>query len=369
MNNAILTFTPLEPYFFGSELTHGDGGANYFAISNRWPQQSTLCGFIRHLLHETGYCRGHHSFNPEQPEINDHGDLLKLSPMFLCKNEGDAPQYFLRQAIDRHAKGNAFEATLSDADNWMLNPYRPDWQKAVVWKGFDHKKSTVDSWVPHDGSKPIKAEDIFLERTRPGITKKPDAANRKREAGFYKQTAYCLQEKWAFAVLVQFSEKVVLNRLDGYCLPFGGEKTVFSIGVKAESREFEDLFPSSMFYPERSSELPALVLVSDAYVPRDVLKHAISGFTESVDFRHIRTHLKVENFAPLVQDKPVKDGGIQPENHGKMTKSTKYSLMARGSVLVCENNTALEQLATALRIEPWQNIGFNHFFTYPSISK
>lgn len=45
---AIVSFLPLAPYFFGSEVTHGNGAeANYFAKGNPLPQQTTFLGALR----------------------------------------------------------------------------------------------------------------------------------------------------------------------------------------------------------------------------------------------------------------------------------------------------------------------------------
>ncbi len=370
MTNAMLSFKPLEPYFFGGEQTHGDGGANYFAKSNRWPQQSTLCGVVRHLLLETGYDRGKNSFTPEDPKLDDYGDLLELSPLFLIRQTGAVTHYFLRQAIDRHGVAAApFTATLADTNNLALTPYRSGWQPAVHWAGYDHKKRLVDAWVRSDGRECVDAADIFWERTRPGITKNAGAARRKQEAGFYKQTAYQLAAGWSFGVLAGFREGVDVQNLDGRNLPVGGEKTVFAIAARQDARAFDALFPAAMFYPEALPALPALVLVSDAWAPREVLKHVAGGITELEDFRHIRTHGNVTNFGPLLLLAPQAPGAAPQGSAEKLTKSAKYTLLARGSVLICPDAVALGALETALRTAPWHTIGFNHFITYPPKSK
>ena len=46
-----IQLTPLDTLFFGGENTFGqDSGANYFAQSNRFPQQTTLLGVLRHQI-------------------------------------------------------------------------------------------------------------------------------------------------------------------------------------------------------------------------------------------------------------------------------------------------------------------------------
>lgn len=365
MINALLTFTPMEPYFFGSELTHGDGGANYFAVSNRLPQQSTLCGVLRHLLYlawgDAG--RGLHSFHPEDVALNDHGYLQSLSPLFLCRRTGETMHYYLRQALDRHTGGVPFVPTPTTHTE-VLSPYQTGWQPAFTWEGLDAKKSLADAWVRSDGQETVRAEDIFLERTRPGITKKADDTRRKREKGFYKQLAYQLKDRWSFGVIVQFDDQVVVTDLDDVSIPMGGEKTVFVVKAAAFEQSFEQLFATEALYHPAGTRAERLVLLSDTYVPDTALSYISGGITESVDFRHLQTHAQVRNFGPLQRREPVAAGQVVTEVRDKMTKSTKYTLLARGSVLVAPNANALAALQTELDIAPWRTIGFNHFFPF-----
>lgn len=369
MIKAIITLTPLEPYFFGSEATHGNGiEANYFAKSNRWPQQSTVLGVLRHLLHETGHNRGKHSFMPDSLPKEGYGDLIRMSPLFLryVSGKGKESRYYLRQALDRQ-KGSKASIEIMDgsATNLFLNEHLKGWQETPIWTGFDKKKSMADEWVCPADSEPVEADDIFIEFTRPGITKKPDEERRKRETGLYKQTAYRLADGWSFAVLAEFKSNVDLKKLNGICLPIGGEKTVFAIAAQTEQRSFEEIFPKQkLFYTQGNKRPPRLVLVSDAFLPDEALQYMSTGVTETIDFRHIRTHESVNNFGPLHQLLP----GEQADNFtDRLTKSVKYSLIRRGAILLCKDPkdpTALSKLTTALDIKPWKIIGFNYFFSY-----
>ena len=382
---ALVTFTPLEPYFFGSELTHGDGGANYFAKGNRLPQQTTLCGALRHLLYENRYKRGPNSFTPGDTTRNDYGDLLGLSPLFLRQMVADSPRYFLRQAIDRYqdavlsrfvleagADHNLFltettQRLLRHRRNQIQPPLtetlaaKVQWQEASVWRAETGKKKQADAWVGQTTDEVVPADDIFLEVTRPGITKNRNGIPKEGEANFYKQTAYRLATGWSFAVLATFADEVDFAPLDDYCLPIGGEKTVFAIGVQSETRTLEQLFPSSLFYPVGHAPGLALVLTADAYIPAAAWPYIATGVSATVDFRHIRTNAGVRDYGPLKALLPGDKSGDYPD---QLTKSTKYSLLQRGSVLICENKEDLTTLTKLLCIDPWRKIGFNHFFTY-----
>lgn len=372
MNKALITLTPLEPYFFGSELTHGDGGANYFAKSNRWPQQSSLCGLLRYLLFETvsSASRGPHSFDPETPGRNDYGDLLGISPLFLKHGE----ELFLRQALDRYVGDRVRTVKLNNAEpnNWVLTESRrrlyteesdKAWQQPPRWETPEGKRSAADDWVGTQGNI-VSADNIFMPFTRPGITKQRAGAPRKGEAGFYKQTAFRLAKGWSFAVLADFKDTVDLSKLNGACLPFGGEKTIFSIAVEPSQQTFSNLFDPAMFYPDGAiGPFPFLVLCSDTYLTEAAMKYVITGVTDTLDFRHIRTNLSgsTEIYGPLRNLQPNENAQNQTQT---LTKSAKYTLFQRGSVLVCANINDLNALTQMLDITPWTTIGFNHYFTF-----
>lgn len=377
--NALITLTPLDPYFFGSEATHGD--ANYFARSNRWPQQSTLCGVMRHLLY-TYYGdkgRGLNSFTPNaDPPLDDYGHLRGLSALFLRREKEGKIDFFLRQPFNRF--------TGKDENPWGLTPFEVDdttlfltdlptpaksddplpWRKLPTWQKPEGKKFAADAWVSTTGEV-IKSEDIFKEFTRPGITKKPGEKRRNREAGFYKQAAYRLTTGWSFAVLAELDETVDPDKLHGTCLPLGGEKTIFHLDVKREARQFEAIFEKEKLFSNGVTLPPGyslLALTSDAFLEEEDFTYAVAGVTETTDFRHLNTRAEAkdpEHFGPMHRRQP----GEEDFGKSHLAKSGKYTLLERGSVLVCETAN-LKTLTDALDRQPWHDIGFNHYFTYTS---
>ena len=365
---ALVTFTPLDPYLFGGELTHGNGdGANYFSKGNALPQQTTLCGTLRHLLLKRGFERGPNSFTPDDPRLNDYGDLLSLSPLFLTNGN----DYFLRQAIDQHEGSSVHQPFALSAElpnEWVLfdtgeprNETDPTttWQNAHRWEGFTPKKGLADGWVSTNGVV-VESDDIFKVLVRPGIPKKEVQRPQATGPGLFKQQLYRLERGWAFCVLAEFAEGVDLTKLDNFTLPMGAEKSVFHICVKQTTQSLEEILPpAKMFYTNQKPAEPRLVLTSDAWAPDEIWQHAVAAVTETIDFRHIRTHAEVKKYGRLNRW----DGKVGPSE--QLAKSAKYTLLQRGSVLVCKDTDALAATAKALSIQPWTGIGFNHFFTYP----
>lgn len=354
---ALVTFFSLDPYLFGSELTHGNGdGANYFSKGNPLPQQTTMCGMLRHLLLECGFSRGLNSFTPGDPKLNDYGDLLGLSPLFLT----DGNDFFLREAIDRHDDRSPFELSGATTNEWTLFDADPSgWQNARRWQGLQPKDNLADCWVSPKGTVK-KPDEIFKIYIRPGIPKQELRRPRANGPGLFKQQLYRLAQGWKFCVLAEFATGVDLAKLNGSSLPVGAEKTVFYISVVQDERTLEQIFqPAKMFYTEKIPKEPRLVLTSDAWVSDEVWLHTVAAVTETTDFRHIQTHANVQSFGRLHR------WNGSPDPQDQLVKSPKYTLLRRGSVLVCRDHTALGKLETALKIEPWRGIGFNHFFTYP----
>jgi len=360
MNNALVTFRPLGHYFFGSEATHGNGeGANYFAIGNPLPQQTTLLGTLRHLLflNYGNDGRGLDSFNPDDASRNNWGYVQKLSPLFLRNGAG---HFFLRQALDRQPGSPPLPLKETSTGAVVFADYTQAWLPAYKWKGYEKKKGVADEWVSSEGIVQSFGQ-IFRANTRPGIPKK-ELYNKdgKVGPGLYKQTTWRLEKDWSFCVMVDFSLEVDIEKINDQTLPMGGEKTVFHISVEDIGQDFETLFSEGqMFYPEDTTQLEErrIVLIADAMARPELLKHTIGGSTEAVDFRHIRTHIGVQKFGPL---KVVQPGDTA--DNSMLSKSTKFTLFRRGSVFVCADDAALSHVKKSLDIEPWQSAGFNRYF-------
>ena len=367
---ALITFTPLEPYFFGGETTHGNGRErNYFSKSSPYPQQTTLLGTLRNLLRLSGYNYGKQSFSPQQ--ANDYEKLVSLSPLFLQNPQG---HFLLRQAIDRQPGKSALKLESMENNAWALHDngdleFSKQWENAGRWPDFKPKNKLVDEWISTEGQI-VKPEEIFKIFNRPGIPKQ-ELLNPKLQAdgtpepdavGLFKQDLMLLEKGWTFCVLAEFTDDVDFNKLDGQNLQLGGEKSIFHTAVKEFAQAFEALFPAAIFYPKNPPEQPRLVLASDAWIPDTAWQYTIGAVTKTTDFRHISSPFGLANYGPLREQ--IRHKNLKSDTSVKLSKSIKYTLLARGSVLLCADKIALGKLDSALRIEPWHSVGFNHFITY-----
>jgi CRISPR-associated protein Cmr3 len=361
--NALVSFTPLEPFFFGGENTHGSPGANanYFAQSNLYPQQTTLLGALRNLLRLSGYAYGLQSFAPHDANLSDFGDLLQLSPLFLQQKDGDNRRYFLRQALDRHGDNSpAFSLVTDTNDEWLLFDGSDQFLPTARWTGYNPKKSLADEWVAASGER-VDPDSIFNKIIRPGIPKSELHNRTPNSPGLFKQELIHLSPGWSFAVVATFDEKVNTDDLHGMTLQLGGENSLFSIAVQETAQTFEQLFPAKdLYYTEQALDFPRIVLVSDADVPDTAWAHTIAAVTETCDFRHLQTHISLKRVGKMERfgqhQKSVSEAS-------PLAKSAKFTLLKRGSVLVCADNQSLDALCATLLLEPWRTVGFNHYVT------
>lgn len=369
MIKALVTFTPLEPYLFGGEQGFGNGeGQNYYAKGNPLPQQSTLCGTLRHLLYKNGYRRGLHSFDPGNSDP-DHGDLLGISPLFLT----DGTKYYFYGPIDRHDDKSLFTLAPSDGAQLLLDTgdleQSATWEQQRAWGGMTKKKGKADCWVTKDGD-PVLTSEIFHITTRPGIPKRELHEQQRTQTtgpGLHKKDLWHMKKGWAFAAIVDFHSNVDLGKIATYTLPMGAEKVVFSIKVERNCPKMEDLFPrDEMFYKTAPSE-SRIVLLSDTYMPDAVWPLVETGVTDMVDFRNIETVLDDEYKHGIFSYGPLTDWTHQtnvPKRKEGLHKGQKYTLLARGSVLVFKNDADMQQAESILKSTPWYTIGYNHFYTY-----
>jgi CRISPR-associated protein Cmr3 len=365
---ALIRFTPLEPYFFGGESTHGALGAdaNYFSKSNLYPQQTTLLGVLRNLLRLASYPFGQKSFSPNDPRLTDFGHLIGISPLFLSR---DNTAYFLQQALDRQdSQPFAIGHDAEKDKEWLLFDGESEFKSAARWQGYEKKKGLANEWISPDGEK-VKPEQVFKAFVRPGIPKH-ELHRDVGGPGLFKQELIKMKAGWSFAVVATFDPTVEIEKLNGATAQLGGEKSIFQITVDEKEQGFEQIFPKEkMFYDaDIPITMPRLVLVSDTEMPASAWQYVAAAVTETTDFRHFQTY-----FNSAHTQRHVKIGSIErsspnttaaPSDKKPMLKSAKFTLLQRGSVLVCQDTDALDNLEKALDIQPWKTAGFNHFFKY-----
>ena len=342
----LVKLTPHDKFFFGGERTFGENNqANYFVVSNYFPQQTGVLGFTRHQLllqcndetifkdnkivskTKAGELIGSHSFRADGKF--DFGAIESLSPVFICDsntNKTEDAFYFpANKEYHRHEKLN---------DKCEKEPVEKFLQIELTphpWlKGYDAKFRLPDLLMNKNG-KLIKYEDVFKEHRQVGIRKQYEGGT--DEKAYYIQTFYKLINNYSFAFIVELDEKAKFSSQD--MATFGGEQEAFKMEVEIFKGEFDDLIPDY----EKSINSSKVVLVSDALANTDILDVCDFAITETVDFRFLVTSNKDQNF------------------YTTPTKSKRYNLYKKGSVFY--GNT--DKIVKKLDNDPFKKIGYNVF--------
>lgn len=342
----LVKLTPHDKFFFGGERTFGENNlANYFVVSNYFPQQTGVLGMVRHqLLLQCGNNTifkdnkivgktkadsliGAHSFKVDGGF--NFGAIQLLSPVFLCdSNAGDTKDayYFpANKEYQWHEKLNddCKKKTVKKFLQIELSP-RP------LLKDYDPKFGLPDLFMNKNGELK-KYEDIFKKQRQVGIRKKYEGGT--DDKAYYIQFYYKLTKDFSFAFIVELNAVATFSSQD--VVIFGGEQQAFKMEVSDFKGKFETLIPNF----EKSNASDKVVLVSDAYVTGDIMKTCDFAITETVDFRFLVTDNSTKNY------------------YSKPTKSEKFNLYKKGSVFYGNTDKIIKKLDNDL----FKKIGYNVF--------
>ncbi|MEL6676284.1 MAG: type III-B CRISPR module-associated Cmr3 family protein [Bacteroidota bacterium] len=359
----LVKLRPHSHYYFGGEYGLGEGDRrNYLVFSRQWPQQTTLLGMVRYrLLQAKGWLaepgkpipdkeaaasligeKGFRLPTEEQGLKNpqDFGVIKKLSPIFLMKKDESYLRAYPASALDA--------SPIPKASIWRGGSQEA-FQAAYVLKDFDPKKGLSQKLYGQTSGDCLKSGEPFQEEPQIGIHK------HGTEQAFYKQTFYRMAQDWTFAFYLTV-EDCEVNLAESVAIPFGGEKCLF----QWQATRLEAGLPSelSFSYPSADGAAESLppkekiLLLSDAWVPHEVLAQCDFAITQTVDFRFLQTNLKKTTSYAEISQGEQKDGII--------SKSGKYSLIAAGSVLFPKAAQPAE-VQGKLGLARFQQIGYNHF--------
>ncbi len=340
MNRCLIRFKPVETFFFGGEVTFGDGAnQNYLVKSNPFPQQTAILGTIRKaLLIQKGYLRlGVNGYaleaekkdeiealiGPESFDISKQsqsfGVIKKISPVFLCREApGKDREYFVTAPLSRGP-----EFSDKTPGRAMLNsiskPFIPH------LKGYDSEEMLQDSLLGAHGQ--VKeAGAVFKEIERVGITKGKRGVT--EEKALYKQTAYRLGNKsFEFACIVEFE-----TDLEAGLVYMGADRSAFMMSVEAIEQTFEEIF-------DINHDRGRIVLLSDAYVENGVYDLCRFAVTRLITFRNIKS---------------------STGNYAFRKERKLHTFLKKGSVLYVED-AKRSKVADMLNNNHLQAIGYNIF--------
>lgn len=350
MANYQIKLTPVDTFFFGGEKhveKDGKPETNYFVESNLYPQQTTLLGLLRYYLllkkpsvfsnnkitdkTEAVKIIGEKSFD-FSGKSNNFGKINQISPLYFSfENE----IYFFGP-LD-------FEFIV---DNFQL--FKKDKKSKIVnYNAKDHYFDIYQCLLSSKG-KQVKLGEI--------ITDVPQVGNEKTDKGedkenkFYKQNARKLKHGWCFCFDAEIENDSGVPDTDNLFIPFGGEKSFFKMEVKKQA-------PVAFSIPENyKRQIPFLLCISDCFVSSDILKTSKLAVNRYVSFRNMKA--SVEN--------TKKYSGLSENDPQQLTRSSRYNLLQRGSVLYFETKDALAEVKNQIEADDKKhclNIGFNKTVT------
>ncbi len=341
----LITLKPLEPYFFGGEQTFGEGDdANYYAVSLRIPQQTTLLGMLRKeiliqsklfrfdgvyapeekgKINELIGCRGFNIGKESSYEKNSYGIIDGISPVFLNKNG----LYYNIGPFDRGVEFKTENGTRCFLFGEKKSaPFFNNLSK-------DYKK---EIFMDKAGSYCIDDKDLFKTVEKIGITK-----NRSDEGdeGFYKKNSFLLDKDFAFSFIAELSDDE-FNFKDDIVF-MGGDSSKFFMNVMKEDDNNRIESYEEIFSELKSKRENSLTLLSEALVESSIYDHCDFAFSDIMDFRYIQTSTGDYKF-----DK-------------SKSKSGKYNMVKKGSVFYFSEQGQLYKLKGLLSKDSLRQIGYN----------
>ncbi len=372
MNNFktfLITLTPLEPYFFGGERSFGGEEVNYFARSNRYPQQTAFLGAIRYLLlQQNGLLQANNiidrtraesligatSFHMDAVSSQSFGVITSLSPVLLKNTDGWYRTTELSHSASLKISSGKVRFSAANQKGY-----------AACLEGYDAKKGLPDKLSAFHET--ICAEEVFITAPQIGI-QKAQRNEGSRDEGFYKQEFLMLKQGFSFAAYITLKENdlfVFENPKDQQrkiafnpgIMVMGGERTPFFMKIKEQNNY--DL--STHFTSKASVDFPKLILISEAIVSDGFFDSCLFAVSNTTNFRQLKTSLKSTT---KYTSRNSRDADIE-----KPQRSEKFNLVSRGSVFYFQNNEAMEEASKQLLKHaggnPY-NIGYNHFLKYQS---
>lgn len=376
---------PMDVFFFGGEQHFGEGDdANYFVRSNYFPQQSGILGMLRHQLLIQNDCIpitpnnkskvsgliGEESYDIHTAKT--FGAIQQISPLFISKgtdllfpeacefyiNKKDSPEC-LSQIDVATVFGktmiypNIDSSSVVSVGKEYLGKY--DIKELLVSKKGDRINFHLDKEFIKTGTLPDNG--VFIETGKPGIQKLARKQKGQKDQGFYKQYSWSFPEGVCFTFFAEIDRDVAKNFQTGRIM-LGGEKSAFHMVVNEYTQSASPFEEGSAFYSglyERPhKEFNKIVCLCDCIVSDELSANVAFMSNTMIDFRNSRS--KVQNTTNYNKMSLASNR----QTYETPTRSNKYQLLKRGSVLWVED-AHLKEVQDSLNKSQHRIIGYNYF--------
>lgn len=315
----LITFKPYSTFFFGTFKSFGEG---YYAVSSRFPLQTTIVGCLRKtILKQNGWldqegnypnkeCRS--QYEPITGTVEtvvidsvdtNLGRIEKVSPAFIVRQDGGhiCPDDFLfpvpkdidyhYDPVEKDDKGNKL---ITGFDYLEYKSIREsEGEEAITSRIRDPKKDPPDYfgdwdfWEKYVRHEKIpyhpccKLDNIFTDAVQQGIAR--DESRQTIEGAFYEKHAYRLAKGYSFGVIVTFNGESPFKKEEDDVF-LGGDRSLFRMQIN------EITNPSELRYAGHPVMRQILGLKPQYEPPDNDCKYvcisALYGDTEPTDLEH-----------------------------------------------------------------------------------
>lgn len=331
MKEYLVTFKPLEPYFFGSDKTFSFSdkiNGRYFISSESVPSQSTLLGAIRYMLlpvkksdwnynaddiKKNAQTVGSAGFNPLEKDP-DFGKIAGISPAFIVGDKG----VMVRTPFD-HIASQAQYTPYSD----YLSVDMPDGRQKRYTKQYDSKLGgTQGSYMYVKTGEIVPAEKMFVSDLRVGINRAGE------EGGFFKKEYKLLSGGYCFAVYLKLNDDVTPQ---GGIVHLGQGKSTFLVSYTEQKNTLKDDVA-------RLLREDVVYCLGDAFISSEVYSNTSFAITSLKTYRH-----------------------FQNTKNNVLKGDKLFNIIEAGSVFIPYDKSAF---LSSVRNTPVRQSGYNFFVTH-----
>lgn len=364
MSKYLVKLTPLGKFFFGGDMSFKSGReqedenyVSYIIHSSTMPQQTSLLGMLRFLLlssnEELFNKAEQHIIKGKEGDVNkligpcsfsvdsevhaskDLGCIKSLGPCFLY-NKDEKKAYY------PSAKDQGLEVSFAEVIQAHINGVVMDIPEIKVKDNqayYSGKDYLENSYITADGSSVIRESKLFIRDSRIGIDK--DYEGKVKNAAFYKQISYRLDEKYCFTFEVEVDDRIDLAKA-----PY--QHALVKVGADASYFLFEaEKFEGGWTYPTGKDNEHRVVLLSDTCLPNKPLavRYAI---TQIRPFRCLTTV-----------------NSIDPKKYNvryQSFRSGRLDLFQAGSVFFFRDKAERDKFCKSIdEMQEFKQIGYNKY--------
>lgn len=371
MSKYLVKLTPLGKFFFGGDMSFKSGRekedenyVSYIIHSSTMPQQTSLLGMLRFLLlssneelfdkagqhiliedkdrqdiikNEVKKLIGERSFSVDSNvhASKDFGCIKSLGPCFLY-NKDEKKAYY------PSAKDLGLEVSFAEVIQAHINGVVMDIPEIKVKDNqayYSGKDYLENYYITADGSTMIRESELFTRDSRIGIDK--DYEGKVKNAAFYKQISYRLDEKYCFAFEVEVDDRIDLAKA-----PY--QHALVKVGADASYFLFEaEKLEGGWTYPTGKDNEHRVVLLSDTCLPNKPLA-----------VRYAITRIRPFRCLTTVNSIDPKEYNVRYQSF----RSGRLDLFQAGSVFFFRDKAERDKFCKSIdEMQGFKQIGYNRY--------